>query len=100
MLYMKSLLPPGAMWAGFGISRMEFPMVAQAVVLGGHVRVGLEDTSTSSTGCSRPSNAALVERAVQIVRAIGEEVASPQEARAILGLKPSAARAAETAAAR
>ena len=100
MLYMKSLLPPGAMWAGFGISRMEFPLVAQAVVLGGHVRVGLEDNLYIEHGVLAPSNAALVERAVQIVRAIGEEVASPQEARAILGLKPSAARAAETAAAR
>ncbi len=43
LMYAKSLLPPGAMWAAFGIGRMAYPMLAQAFVLGGHVRVGLED---------------------------------------------------------
>lgn len=92
MLFMRSLLPPGALWAGFGISRMEFPMVAQAVVLGGHVRVGLEDNLYLEHGVLAPSNAALVEKAVQIVQSIGEEVATPAEAREILGLKPTRAR--------
>ena len=100
MIFMKSLLPPGALWAGFGISKMEFPLVAQAVVLGGHVRVGLEDNLYIDHGVLAPSNAALVERAVQIVRAIGEEVASPQDARGILGLAPRTARVAEAASAR
>ncbi|HZZ95270.1 MAG TPA: 3-keto-5-aminohexanoate cleavage protein [Usitatibacter sp.] len=100
MMFMKSLLPPGALWAGFGISKMEFPLVAQAVVLGGHVRVGLEDNLYIDHGVLAPNNAALVERAVRIVRAIGEEVASPQEARAILGLEQRAARVPEAAAAR
>lgn len=86
MMHLRNLLPPGALWAGFGISRMEFPMVAQAVILGGHVRVGLEDNLFIEHGVLAPSNAALVERAVQIVRALGEEVASPGEAREILGL--------------
>ena len=44
MLAMRDMLPPGAQWAGFGISRMEMPMVAGAVLLGGHVRVGLART--------------------------------------------------------
>ncbi|MFZ5509535.1 MAG: 3-keto-5-aminohexanoate cleavage protein [Pseudomonadota bacterium] len=87
MLFMRSLLPAGALWAGFGISRMEFPMVAQAVILGGHVRVGLEDNLFLEQGVLAPGNGALVERAVQIVRALGESVASPAEAREILGLQ-------------
>ncbi len=86
MLYMRNLLPSGAMWAGFGISRMQFPMVAQAVVLGGHVRVGLEDNLYIDHGRLAPSNAALVERAVQIVTLLGEEVASATDARQILGI--------------
>jgi uncharacterized protein (DUF849 family) len=86
MMFMRSLLPPDAMWAGFGISRMEFPMVAQAVVLGGHVRVGLEDNLYVEPGVLAPNNAALVERAVKIVRLLGADVATPAEARGILGL--------------
>lgn len=86
MMHLRNLLPPGALWAGFGISRMEFPMVAQAVILGGHVRIGLEDNLFIEQGVLAPSNAALVERAVQIVRALGEDVASPSEARETLGL--------------
>jgi uncharacterized protein (DUF849 family) len=86
MLYMRDLLPPGAQWAAFGISALEFPMAAQAVILGGHVRVGMEDNLYMSRGVLAPSNAALVERAVEIVRAIGAEVATPDEARQILGL--------------
>ena len=43
MLALKQLVPAGGIWSAFGISRAQFPMVAQAVILGGHVRVGLED---------------------------------------------------------
>ena len=86
MLYMRSLLPPDAIWAGFGISRMQFPMVAQAVVLGGHVRVGMEDNLYIEPGVLTPGNGALVERAVSIVRLLGAEPASPDEARTLLGL--------------
>jgi uncharacterized protein (DUF849 family) len=86
MIFMKSLLPPGATWAGFGISSMEMPMVAQAVLLGGHARVGLEDNLYLERGKLAPNNAALVERAVAIVRALGEEPATPAQAREILGV--------------
>lgn len=86
MMYMKGLLPPHAMWASFGISRMQFPMVAQAAILGGHVRVGLEDNLYLDHGVLAPNNGVLVERAVAIVRALGFAVASPAEARGILGL--------------
>ena len=86
MVYMRDLLPDGAVWAAFGISAAEFPMAAQAVILGGHVRVGLEDNLYLARGELAPSNAALVERAVAIVEVLGEAVATAGEAREVLGL--------------
>ena len=86
MLAMRSHLPEGAIWAAFGISRQQFPMAALAVILGGHVRVGLEDNLYLSRGVLAPGNAALVERAVNIVHNLGEDVATPDEAREILGI--------------
>ena len=86
MVFMKGLLPPGARWSAFGISRHQFPMAAQAVVLGGHVRVGLEDNLYLGPGELAPSNAALVERAAKIVTLLGAEPATPRQARAALGL--------------
>jgi uncharacterized protein (DUF849 family) len=86
MAYQVGELPKQAIWAGFGIGRMEFPMVAQAVLLGGHVRVGLEDNLWLEKGV-HASNATLVERAVRIITLLGSKVASPDEGRKILGLK-------------
>jgi uncharacterized protein (DUF849 family) len=87
----KSMLPQGAQWSSFGIGRHEFPMVAQSLVMGGHVRVGLEDNLYLSRGVLAPDNASLVAKARQIVELIGEEIATPAEAREILGLtKPVA----------
>ena len=86
MLAMKSLLPPNALWAAFGISRYQFPMVAQAVILGGHARVGMEDNIYLDRGKLAPGNAALVERAVDIIKSLGDHPASPDEARKILCL--------------
>ena len=85
--YLKSLLPPEAVWAAFGIGRTEFPMVAQSFLLGGHVRVGLEDNIYLEKGVLAPGNAALVERAARIVRDLGGRIATPAEAREILGLR-------------
>ena len=84
MTYMRSLLPAGSPWFAFGISLHQFPMVAQAVLLGGHPRVGLEDNIYLEKGKLAPSNAALVEKAVEV---LGDSVATPADARAILGLK-------------
>jgi uncharacterized protein (DUF849 family) len=86
MIAMRDLLPEGAIWASFGVSRFQFPMAALAVILGGHVRVGLEDNLYMSRGVLAPGNAALVERAVKIVEDLGETVATPNAAREILGL--------------
>ena len=85
MKAMVDQLPPGAMWAGFGISRMQMPMVAQAVLLGGHVRVGLEDNLYLSKGVFA-SNAQLVEKAARLVELMGPRVLTAAEARAKLGL--------------
>jgi uncharacterized protein (DUF849 family) len=87
LLYARSLLPADADWAAMGTGRMEFPIVAQACLLGGHVRVGLEDNLYLSRGVLAPSNTALVERAVTLVELLGGSVASPAEARALLGLR-------------
>ncbi len=87
MTLFKTLMPREAQWAAFGVGRAEFPMVAQAVLLGGHVRVGLEDNLYLDRGVPAENNAQLVERAVRIVQVLGEDIATPAEARAILGLK-------------
>jgi uncharacterized protein (DUF849 family) len=94
VLYMKSLLPPGAQWAAFGIGRSEFPMVAQAWLLGGHVRVGLEDNIYLEKGVLATSNAQLVEKAVRLVHDLGGRIATPGEAREILRLRKAKPRAA------
>ena len=85
MTYMRNLLPQGSPWFAFGISLHQFPMVAQTVLLGGHVRVGLEDNIYLGRGQLAPSNAALVEKAVKIIEILGDHVATPAEARKMLG---------------
>jgi uncharacterized protein (DUF849 family) len=72
-------------------------MVAQAVLLGGHPRVGLEDNIYLEKGKLAPSNAALVEKAAKIVEILGDSVAAPAEARQILGLPAHGAMAAAQA---
>jgi len=87
MLYMKSLLPADAQWAAFGVGRWEFTMLAQAWLLGGHVRVGLEDNIYLEKGVLAQSNTVLVEKAVRILKEFGARIATAGEAREILGLK-------------
>ena len=87
LVYAHSLLPKDATWAAFAIGRWEFPMLASAWLLGGHVRVGMEDNVYLRKGQLTPSNAALCEKAVRILDDIGAELATAKEARQILGLK-------------
>jgi uncharacterized protein (DUF849 family) len=92
MMYFASRLPRGAQWTAFGIGRMAFPMLAQSFLLGGHVRIGMEDTVYLDKGVLTPGNAALVEKGVRIVESLGGRIASVGEARAMLGLRgPDAA---------
>jgi len=85
MAALKHALPVDAIWAGFGISRMQMPMVAQAVLLGGNVRVGLEDNIFLDRGVLA-TNGMLVERAVEIIERMGARVLGPDEARVKIGL--------------
>ena len=94
----RNLLPPGAQFTAIGTGRWSFPMVAQSVLAGGHVRVGLEDAVFLDRGVLAPSNAAMVEKARRIVEALGARVASPARAREILGLPNARATAASAAA--
>jgi uncharacterized protein (DUF849 family) len=87
MLAMIDLLPPGSQWAAFALGRLEMPFVAQALLLGGNVRVGLEDNLYLRRGVFA-GNAELVEHAVGIVESLGARPLSPAEAREKLGLRP------------
>ncbi|MDG2356294.1 MAG: 3-keto-5-aminohexanoate cleavage protein [Paracoccaceae bacterium] len=86
MKVMKDHLPANCFWAGFGISRMQMPMVAAAVTLGGNVRVGLEDNLYLEKGVLA-SNADLVTKAKGIVELMGAKVLTPEEARKKFNLK-------------
>ena len=81
---MQRLLPPGSNWSAFGIGSDQFPMVATAAILGGHVRVGLEDNLYVSPGKLAKDNAELVAKAARIITDLGYEVASTDFARAAL----------------
>jgi len=82
---MVDQLPSGANWGGFGVGAMEMPMVAQAILLGGNVRVGLEDNLYLSRGVFA-TNAQLVEKACKIIHLLGAEILTPEEARQTLEL--------------
>ena len=86
LLYARNLLPQGAVFTGFGIGRFAFPMVAQSWLAGGHVRIGMEDAVLIERGVLAPSNAAMVTKARTIVEAMGGQIASTAEARALFGL--------------
>ena len=87
LLYMRDQLPQGAKWAAFGIAKAEFPIVAQSWLYGGHIRVGMEDNIYLERGVLCESNAQLVSRANRIIKDLGGELATSNEAREILGLK-------------
>ncbi len=86
MVAMKAQLPAEAIWAGFGIGRTQMAMVAQAMILGGNVRVGLEDNIWLDRGV-HASNGTLVDRACEIIARLGGRPLPPAEARAKMGLK-------------
>jgi 3-keto-5-aminohexanoate cleavage enzyme len=80
-------LPPDASWTVAAMGRHQLPMACAALVMGGNVRVGFEDNIYYSKGVLASSNAQLVERVVRLARELGREVATPDEARSILGLR-------------
>ncbi len=86
LVYLKSLIPEGSTWSAFGIGKGHVPIMLTAIAMGGHVRVGLEDNLYYRPGVLA-TNEQLVSRAANIIRESGNEVASSDDAREILGLK-------------
>ncbi len=86
LLFLAESIPAGSTWTVAGIGRHEFPMAAMAILMGGHVRVGFEDNLYLRKGALAKSNGELVAKAVRIADELGREIASPEEARRILGL--------------
>jgi len=85
-LAMKRELPQGSIWSAFGVGPNLYPAVAQSILMGGNVRVGLEDSLYIEKGRKATSNAELVQKAVDIIRALGKEPATPAETRNIFKL--------------
>lgn len=86
LVFMAESVPPGSTWTVAGVGRSEFQMAALAIVMGGHVRVGLEDNVYIEKGVLAKSNGELVEKVVRLAKELGREIATPDEAREILGL--------------
>jgi len=86
MLYMRDKIPAKAHWSAFGIGRMQMPIAIQSMLLGGHIRVGLEDNLYLDKGVFA-TNAQLVDRAVSIMNGLGAQPMKPAEARVHLGLR-------------
>lgn len=87
MLFARDRLPSSVAWTGFGVGRAAFPMLAQAYILGGHVRIGMEDTVYAERGRLTSGNAELVEKACWLIAKLGGEIANSEQARRILGLR-------------
>lgn len=86
LLFLSELIPCGSTWQAIGIGVHQFPIITMAMLMGGHVRVGMEDNLYISRGVLAERNAQFVEKAVRIAEELGRSVATPQEARSILGL--------------
>lgn len=87
LVFLKSLIPEGSTWGALGIGKGHLPIMYAALAMGGHLRVGMEDNIFISRGVLAKSNVEFIERTKTIVEAMGREIASPEEARLILGLK-------------
>jgi uncharacterized protein (DUF849 family) len=90
VIYARGLLPGDAQFTAFGVGRWGFPGVALSYLSGGHVRVGLEDGVQITKGVFAESNAQMVEKARNIVEVLGGQIATPAEAREMLGLSSQA----------
>lgn len=87
LLFMVESIPSGSTWTVAGIGRYQLPLNIVAITLGGHVRTGFEDNIYYKKGELATSNAQLVKRIALISKEIGRDIATPDEARAILGIK-------------
>ena len=87
LLHLTEIIPQGSTWSVIGTGVGQLPMAMMGMVMGGHVRVGLEDNIYYSKGVLAKSNAELVERVVRIAKEFGREIAAPSEARNTLNLR-------------
>jgi 3-keto-5-aminohexanoate cleavage enzyme len=87
-MYMISLLPPDSHWTAMGAGKYMFYVLSMAVLLGGNIRVGMEDSNYIEKGMLAESNAQMVSKAAKIVTNLGRSIATPDEARKLLGLQP------------
>lgn len=89
LVHMVDCVPPDALWSVIGVGAHQLPLTTMAIIMGGHVRVGFEDNLYYRRGELVKSNAQLVERTVRIARELGREIATPAQAREMLGLSPA-----------
>jgi 3-keto-5-aminohexanoate cleavage enzyme len=89
LLLLTAMLPPSASWTASAVGRHQLPAATQAILLGGHARVGFEDNIYYAKGVLADSNAQLVARVARIAGELGRPLAAPDEARAILGIAPA-----------
>jgi 3-keto-5-aminohexanoate cleavage enzyme len=87
-VFLRGSIPSDATYTVAGVGRYEFPLAVAAIIDGGHVRVGFEDNVYLSKGVLAKSNGELVQKVVRLARELGRDIATPAEARKILGLKP------------
>jgi 3-keto-5-aminohexanoate cleavage enzyme len=87
LIHLLDYLPERSTWSVIGIGRAHLPICMMGLILDGHIRVGMEDNIYYRKGELAKSNAQLVERIVRIAKEYGREVATPKEARKILGVK-------------
>lgn len=87
LIFMAGSIPEGSTFTVSGIGKSQFNMAAMSIIMGGHVRVGYEDNVYLSKGVLANSNGEMVEKVVRIAKELGREIATPEEARIILGLK-------------
>lgn len=86
LVHLVDSLPPGSTWSVIGVGKCHLPLATMAIHMGGHVRVGMEDNVYLKKGVLAKSNAEFVERIVKLAEEFERPVATPAEARAILGL--------------
>lgn len=89
LLAMLDALPEGSTWQVVSIGKYQLPLSTMALAMGGNIRVGMEDNVYYSHGVLAVSNVQLVERAVRLVKELGREVATPEEARELMHLPPA-----------
>lgn len=87
LAFLVNKIPAGSTWTVTGVGKGAFPMAACGIIMGGNVRVGFEDNIYLGRGQKAKSNGELVEKVVRLAKELGREVANPDEARVILGLK-------------